>query len=424
MSRLDADIAKCFDQINHSQLLSKINTFPTCRKQIKAWLKADICDFEKHGTFPSHKGTPQGGVISPLLSNIALHGMDNRIKQYARTLKGNKSKNEKSLTLIRYADDFVILHEDLEVIKQCQKIIQEWLSQYDLKLKPEKTKICHTLKKLEDIEPGFNFLGFNIRQYPVGKHQSGKNTKGVPLGFKLLIKPSKESIKNHYDSIAETCRRYNAAPQDALICKLNSIIRGWTNYYKTVVSKESFSKLNHLTFLRLLQWAKRRHPKKPISWIVNKYWSTVGLDNWVFGDKKGNILLNHPKTKIQRHIKVKDIKSPYDGDTLYWATRKGKHPELKSSTARLLKLQKGKCNWCKLTFQDGDIIETDHITPIAMGENQKDNLQLLHKHCHDNKTRYDPIAIKKHKVKKEWEKTLKKFNKMNWIWVEDIPTLI
>ena len=350
--------------------------------------------------------------------------MDNRIKQYARTLKGNKSKNEKSLTLIRYADDFVILHEDLEVIKQCQKIIQEWLSQYDLKLKPEKTKICHTLKKLEDIEPGFNFLGFNIRQYPVGKHQSGKNTKGVPLGFKLLIKPSKESIKNHYDSIAETCRRYNAAPQDALICKLNSIIRGWTNYYKTVVSKESFSKLNHLTFLRLLQWAKRRHPKKPISWIVNKYWSTVGLDNWVFGDKKGNILLNHPKTKIQRHIKVKDIKSPYDGDTLYWATRKGKHPELKSSTARLLKLQKGKCNWCKLTFQDGDIIETDHITPIAMGENQKDNLQLLHKHCHDNKTRYDLIAIKKHKVKKEWEKTLKKFNKMNWIWVEDIPTLI
>ncbi len=135
---LDADISKCFDQINHQKLLAKINTFPKLRKQIRAWLKADICDYVKHERTPNQQGTPQGGVISPLLSNIALHGLENRIKQI------------KGASLIRYADDFVIFHENLEVLKQCQQIIREWLAQFDLELKPSKTKIVHTLNELDD----------------------------------------------------------------------------------------------------------------------------------------------------------------------------------------------------------------------------------------------------------------------------------
>jgi RNA-directed DNA polymerase len=409
---LDADIAKCFDKINHHQLLVKLNTFPTLRRQIRAWLKADICDFEKYERTSNHQGTPQGGVISPLLSNIALHGMENRIKQV------------KGASLIRYADDFVIFHENLEKLKQCQGIISEWLAQYDLEIKPEKTKIVNTLHELEDNKPGFNFLGFNVRQYPVGKYQSGRNTNGKILGFKTLIRPSKESVNRHYDLLSEICKRHNSAPQTALVVKLNPIIRGWCNYYKTVASKKTFSQVSHLTFQRLEQWAKRRHPNKPVSWIIHKYWLTIGQDNWVFGENKEKTLIQHRKIAIKRHIKVKGTKSPYDGDTLYWAKRKGSHPELKGSIAKMLKKQQGKCNWCGLTFRSEDLIETDHIIPKAIGVNLKDNLQLLHKHCHDIKTKEDLKAIKKHKVKKEWQKTLEKFNKMNWEWVDDIPTLV
>jgi RNA-directed DNA polymerase len=398
---LDADIAKCFDKINHKKLLEKLNTFPNMRRQIRAWLKAEICDYVKHEKTPNQEGTPQGGVISPLLANIALHGMEERIKEYASSWKGNKIKNKKSLSLIRFADDFVIIHENLEVIEQCRRIISDWLAEYDLEIKPEKTRIAHTLKTHNGKKPGFNFLGFNIRQYSVGKYQSGKNSLGETLGFKTLIKPNDESIKRHYNQIAEVIRKHNSAPQSALISKLNPIIRGWCNYYKTVCSKDTYSKVEHLMFLRLKRWAYRRHTNKNITWIVNKYWKTIGNDHWVFGEREGATLIKHPQTAIKRHIKVKGDSSPYNGDTIYWAKRKGSHPELKSSVARLLKKQKGKCNWCGLNFQDGDLMQTDHITSKALGgSNKNENLQLLHNHCHDEKTRYDLEAIKKHKESK------------------------
>ena len=424
---LDADIAKCFDKISHKKLLKKLNTFPKLRRQIRAWLRAEVCDFVKHERNTNHEGTPQGGVISPLLANIALHGMKMRIKEYAETLKGEKrtSKRDKrkSLSLIRYADDFVILHENLEVVEHCQNIINDWLADYDLELKPEKTRIAHTLKAHNGKKPGFNFLGFNIRQYPVGKYQSGKNN-GKILGFKTLIKPSDESIKRHYAELSEVIRRHNAAPQRALIARLNPIIRGWSNYYKTVCSKQTYSKIYHLVNKRLLQWAFRRHSNKPKHWIVRKYWKTVGGDNWVFGEKEGITLIKHPQTAIKRHTKVRGESSPYNGDKTYWATRKGNHPEVKDSIARLLKKQKGKCNWCNLTFQDGDLIEKDHTIPKAIVGNIKDNLQLLHKHCHDEKTKEDLKAIKRHKAQKEWQKYLNQFNKMKWEWIDDIPTLV
>ena len=337
---LDADIAKCFDKISHKKLLEKLNTFPKMRRQVRAWLRADICDFVKHERNPNYEGTPQGGVISPLLANIALHGMEQRIKEYAVTLKGCKRDNKISLSLIRYADDFLIIHENLEVIKQCQKIINDWLAEYDLEIKPEKTRIAHTLKTYNGEKPGFNFLGFNIRQYPVGKYQSGKNGQGKILGFKTLIKPSDESIKRHYDQLSKNISRYNSAPQNALISKLNPIIRGWCNYYKTVCSKDTYSKMKHLIVFRLTRWAYRRHPNKGKKWVINKYWKTIGNNNWVFGTEEGATLLNHTQTAIIRHTKVKGDNSPYDGNKTYWGTRKGRHPEFTDSVARLLKKQK------------------------------------------------------------------------------------
>ena len=199
---LDADIARCFDCIDHRALLTKLNTSPTIRRQVRAWLKAGVMDGQQ--LFPTSEGTPQGGCISPLLANIALHGMENRIKQAfpKRTLvkKGKYAGYQAGAALIRFADDFVILHEDITIVQRCREIISEWLKDMGLELKPSKTRLAHTLSNVEKEKPGFDFLGFTIRQFPTGKHHSGKNTQGRNLGFKTIITPSQKSIKVHYSN--------------------------------------------------------------------------------------------------------------------------------------------------------------------------------------------------------------------------------
>jgi RNA-directed DNA polymerase len=382
---LDADISKCFDRINHKALLKKINTYPTLSQLIKLWLKAGYVD-QENNLFPTNEGTPQGGAISPLLANIALHGMEERIKGFAKTLKGRKRDNENALSLIRYADDFVIIHENLEVIKTCQQIIEEWLSDIGLELKPEKTILTHTLKTTEG-KAGFEFLGFHIQQHKVGNYRSTNNTNGTPLGFTTLITPSKKNIKAHIDEIGKIIDTHKTAPQAALISKLNPIIRGWSNYYSTVVSKEIFSKLDDLIYQKLRAWAKSRG-KGSIK--KDKYWRKVGDQNWCFSTENGLTLRTHSETPIIRHIKVKGEVSPYDGDWKYWSKRKGEYPGKPTRVAKLLKRQEGKCTHCGLYFTDIDIVEVDHIVPKSLGgKDTYDNLQLLHKHCHDTKTASD-----------------------------------
>ncbi|MEM9276577.1 MAG: group II intron maturase-specific domain-containing protein, partial [Cyanobacteria bacterium P01_F01_bin.143] len=209
--------------------------------------------------------------------------------------------------------------------------------------------------------------------------------------------------------------------------KLNPIIKGWCNYYRTVCSSEMFSKLDHLVYLRLEKWANRRHSKKNKHWVRHKYWHSLGNDNWIFGisSEQNNFrLLKHTETKIIRHTKIQNTRSPYDGDANYWASRMGKHPEMKTSIAKLLKKQGGKCNWCNLHFQPGDKIECDHIVPQKAGGNSKrNNLQVLHRHCHDEKTKDDLETIRKYKAEKEWQKILKQFAAADWQWVDDIPTI-
>ena len=387
---LDADIAQCFDKINQGKLLAKMETYPTLRKQIKAWLKCGFLD--KGSLFPTEEGTPQGGCISPLLANIALHGMELAVKEYARTLKGKKAENEKALSLIRYADDFVILHENLEVIQKCQETIQNWLAEMGLELKSSKTKISHTLEEYQG-NVGFDFLGFTIRQFPVGKNQSGKNTKGIQLGFKTLIKPSSEKVKAHSNKMNQVIRQHKSSPQIALIKELNPIIRGWSNYYATVVSKKTFSSCDNITYNQLRRWAYRRHPQKSHQWVVQKYWHSEGNRNWVFStrnDQGFSQLKTHTETPIVRHVKIQGARSPFDGDLIYWSSRLGRHPELSREVTTLLKGQKGKCNHCGLVFKDEDLLEVDHIIPISRGGNNSySNKQLLHRHCHDVKTARD-----------------------------------
>src|SRR5919202_1158366 len=391
---LDADISKCFDRIDHKALLNKLNTFPTIRRQKRAWLKAGVMDNMQY--FETSEGTPQGGVISPLLANIALHGMENRIKQYADTLPTRsghgKRDNRRNLRLIRYADDFVILHEDITVVQRCGEIISERLNGMGLELKPSKTRLAHTLIQWEPEEQGFDFLGVTIQQFPVGKYHSKQ-------GFKTIITPGKQKQKVHYDQIASVIEAHKAAPQAALISRLNPIIRGWANYYATVVSKVAYSDIDDLMYQKLRAWAKRRHPRKNGEWVSRKYWQSIGGDNWVFATREEGTtplrLHNHADTPIVRHVKVKGESSPYDGNLVYWSTRMGNNPEMPSRVSKLLKKQKGKCTHCGLYFRENDVMEIDHRIPKSRGgKDSYDNWQLLHRHCHDTKTATDIAKAK------------------------------
>lgn len=397
---LDADIAKCFDRINHKALLDKLNTFPIIRRQVRAWLKAGV--MESKQLFPTSEGTPQGGVLSPLLANIALHGMEQRIKQaFPRMTEGarktwfhEKGTRFNSPQLIRYADDFVILHEDITVVTKCQEIISEWLKDIGLELKPSKTRITHTLNEYQQHKPGFDFLGFTIRQFPVGKCHSGKNPSGVRLGYKTIITPSQEKLKLHTQRLGEIVQSHKALSQAALIAHINPIIRGWSNYYSRVCSTETFRQADTNLFSQLKAWAVHRHPNKSLGWICRKYWHAEGSKNWVFKNQDELCLVKHTDTKIERHIKVKGDRSPYDGDWVYWSSRLGKHPEVNITVATLLKRQKGQCTRCGLFFKDGDLMEIDHIIPRSKGGlNNYKNLQLLHRHCHDEKTAQDIHSV-------------------------------
>ncbi|NEO53544.1 MAG: group II intron reverse transcriptase/maturase, partial [Okeania sp. SIO3B5] len=408
---LDADISKCFDRINHDALLGKIGKSPY-RRLIKQWLKSGVMDNNQF--LESVEGTPQGGVISPLLANIALHGMEERLNKFAKTLDMKRPNGRQigwqnkvqSLSLIRYADDFVILHEDIKVVVQAKTVIQEWLNQVGLELRPEKTKIAHTLEEYEGNKPGFDLLGFTIRQWKV---------KSTEQGFKTLIKPSSESIKTHYRKLADTFDKYKTASTETLIAKINPVIRGWANYFSTVVSKEVFRKMDMLLWRRLWRWVSRRHPNKSAKWVKKKYFPKVnGTRNWVLND--GRYILNqHSDVPIIRHIKVKANKSPYDGDWTYWSSRIGKHPGVRKEVTTLLKRQKNKCALCGLTFRPTDLLEVDHIKPRSEGgDNTYENKQLLHRHCHDTKTALDKKTYAEPKLQDLPE---------GYLWVDDMLIL-
>lgn len=436
---LDADIAKCFDRIDHLKLLQKLKLPGIIHRQIKAWLKSGVID---SGAFTAtSEGTPQGGVISPLLANIALHGLEQHIDMEFSTDKGKRIKGSMKrfgrivgkANIIRYADDFVVLCEELTVVQRCREIISQWLKDIGLELKPEKTRLAHTLNPelSEDGQAGFDFLGFHIQQYPVGKYRSSEDTHGRKLGFITLITPTKKASKVHSEEIGRIIRQHNNAPQAALISKLNPIIRGWANYYRFSDGKTTaeFRRQDYLLYLKLRSWAKRRSQGN-LKIALNKYWHSRNGNNWVFSTRKGKNflrLLAHSDVECSStsYVKVKGDKSLYDGDLVYWSTRMGEHPEMPSRKALLLKRQKGKCAHCNHYFQDGDLLEVDHIIPRALrGKDEYRNLQLLHRHCHDVKTHIDLINIRKNDTQKHLTKLAQEWDKVEWVWKNDMPMMI
>ncbi len=391
----DADVKGAFDNICHEALLHKLHTYPQVRHIIKGWLKAGVMDGLEFSSTKS--GTPQGGVISPLLMNIALHGME-------KAIIGEKYKYGKT-TFIRYADDFVILHADKDELQRAAEKAASWLEGIGLRLHPTKTRMTHTFHPIEG-KVGFDFLGFSIRQYPVGKTHTGKNSKGKPLGYKTLITPSKAAIKEHTRQIKDLLRKLTSAPQEQVITALNPVIRGWTNYYKGWVCTRAFSVCEYNTFRQLVQWEGKRHPGKSKAWQRERY-TILAKGSRRFGtslkDKEGKekavFLWEHTDTHHQVHRKVKGAASPYDGNLPYWAQRLKDHPLMKTEKAQLLALQKGRCPRCGLYFREEDILEIDHVIPTALGgKDDRSNKWVYHRHCHDEKTAEDMVMIAKFKA--------------------------
>lgn len=361
-------------------LLEKLHTFPSMRRAIQAWLKAGVLEGEVFT--PTEAGTPQGGPLSPLLANVALHGMEQAI-QADYPWKGKGKPKPK---LVRYADDLVVLFPTLEGTEKARTVLEQWLAEIGLELKPSKTRLVHTLMTLNEQPPGFDFLGFEIRQHQVGKYRSGKHN-GKLLGFKTIIQPSKEAIKRHREALRVVVRTGQGLSQEALIGQLNPKIRGWSRYYRSVVAKKILNDCDYHLYPLLLRWAKRRHPRKSASWIRTRYWRTIGKDHWRFATPDEYSLNNHATITIQRHVKVKGNASPFDGNLLYWVKRLNQsHPLTMSKLGALLHKQQGKCRWCELFFRENDLIEIDHITPRKDGgTDELSNLFALHRHCHDQR---------------------------------------
>jgi RNA-directed DNA polymerase len=399
---LDADISKCFDRINYQYLLDKCNTYPEMQKQIRSWLKAGIL-YSEDFAFPE-MGTPQGGIISPLLANIAMHGLRESLDKHINSLGGHRPNNRQALTYVRYADDFVLMHPDKKVLEQLKEVTQDFLKPIGLELHPTKTRIVHTLEGTEESPPGFTFLGFDIiQQRKWIRMRKAITNRTSNQTFITLITPSKESIKKHKLKVREMVRSYNGASQTRLIQKLNPIIRGWALSKRTQISSKVFQALDQYVYLHLWKWARKRHPKMSKYKLKEKYWHIVGSRNWVFGvkDKKREIsfqLQLHSKIPIQRHAKVKGTNSPFDGNLIYWATRSGRSPLIPPIKARLIKEQKGRCGICRNFFLPDDVIERDHIIPKALGgKNIRENVHAVHRYCHLNKTKFETAEIRRNR---------------------------
>ena len=326
---LDADLAAAFDKISHEHLLEAIGDFPA-REMIAGWLKAGIFEAGK-GFAPTGEGTPQGGVISPLLLNIALHGLEEAagVRYRSGTHAGETASGSPALT--RYADDLVVCCHSRQQAEQVQARLARWLAPRGLAFNEAKTRIVH-------LSEGFGFLGFSLRRYPNGK---------------LLIKPGEAAVKRFRKRLAKEFRALRGANVEAVLATIVPITRGWCAYYRTVVSTRVFAALTDYLWKLTYKWACWTHPNKPKRWIVCQYYrkfSKFRTDRWVFGNRDTGAYLPKPSwTGIVRHTLVKGGASPDDPALArYWADRRQKVKlPLNPHTTALLSRQDGRCTLCR-----------------------------------------------------------------------------
>jgi len=359
----DADISGCFDNIGHGPLLARLPVFTAT---IRRWLKAGVVELGRFS--PTDAGSPQGGIASPLLANVALDGMerlfgcewpDGRPRSPA-----HRKGIDKGISLIRYADDLVVTAPTREVLETHVKPrIEGFLRDRGLALDEAKTRIV-------EINEGFNFLGFHIRKF--GRRE------------RTLVVPQKEKVVKHLRAIKSYLDTHKQTPAGQVIRDLKPVIRGWSNYYRHVSANRTFAKVRHGQWQMLWRWAKRRHPKKPLRWVKARYFRDDGC--WTF--QAGEATLAKPDaTPITRFTKVTGRQTPYDpAHRLYWRGRmKAQVAEGTYSKQRLMlhRSQEYACALCGIRFVPGETIQIDHIiSKYRGGSDDLANKRLVHPWCH------------------------------------------
>ena len=329
------------------------------------------------GTFhPTEAGTPQGGVISPLLANIALHGME-----AALGVQHRRGQVVGPRALVRYADDFCVFCESREDAEAAQDCLEGWFKTRGLEFSSEKTRIVH-------LTEGIDFLGFHIQLYPVSTTRTG---------WKLLTTPSKKSIQKHRDQMKEEWQAVRGWSIQKILWKFNPIIRGWANYFRTGTAKATFRSLENWTYFKEVRHVKRTHPKKTKAWRQGQYWGRWNLDrhdHWVFGDKhSGQHLFKYTWFPIERHILVKGTASPDDPSLkAYWEQRaRTKANDLPPSRQKLARRQNGLCPMCRNTLFNEEELHVHHAIPRKRdGNSTYSNLQLVHLFCHQQAHAKEP----------------------------------
>ena len=356
---LEGDIKGCFDHISHEWMIANI---PMDKSVLKQFLKAGFV-FERE-LFPTEEGTPQGGVISPILANMALDGMQKALYDRFHTNRLGKDdirfKNAHKVNFIRYADDFIVTAATKEIAEEAKQIVSQFLKGRGLELSEDKTVITH-------INDGFDMLGWTFRKF----------------NGKLIVKPSKKSIKSFVASLSDTIRNHAKAwEQEVLIEKLNKQIRGWANYHQSVCASEAFAHIDYVLYELLWQWAKRRHPHKGQWWVSTRYWQRKGNRNWVFSTENKELLrVDH--IPIVRHIKIRLDANPYF-DTEYFAERKFQQGmrRLSGRFKEIWKNQKGCCYHCGMPMDIGEEREIIFKLPKALGGKEEiPNMAYVHSVC-------------------------------------------
>ena len=364
---LEGDIRACFDELSHAWMLSNI---PMDRQTLEKWLRAGYID--QHVWHPTDAGAPQGGISSPVLCNMVLDGLEQALQEAFSPTKSGGRRTQ--VHLVRYADDFIITGRTQELlIHEVQPLVERFLTQRGLELSPTKTHITH-------IAAGFDFLGTHIRKYD----------------GKLLMQPSKKSVKVVLGKIGTTIKQHLHAGAGNLLVQLNPIIRGWANYHRHMSSKETFAKVDHEVYQKLWGWAKRRHPTKSSGWIKKKYFDTSATRSWEYGGTSQRPngasytlrLARAQETPIKRHIKIQNRANPYDPE---WETyfedrvRLQMQEDLKGRRTLLYlwREQGGSCPMChqQITTESGWNIH--HLQwRVKGGKDERANLILLHPNCH------------------------------------------
>ncbi|MBO0793856.1 MAG: group II intron reverse transcriptase/maturase [Ktedonobacteraceae bacterium] len=364
---LEGDIQSCFDKISHDWLLAHI---PIEKEMLRKWLKAGY--MEKNVLHSTEEGTPQGGLISPAIANMALDGLSQYLLERFPRIR---QRNGPKVNLARYADDFVVTGASKELLEQkVQPCIETFLKERGLQLSPEKTVVTH-------IQDGFDFLGQHVRKYKNGK---------------VLTTPSKKSVKAFLKKVRGTIEKWKDSSAGYLIVKLNPMIRGWANYHRAGASSKTFHSVDNAIFQKLWWWARRRHPRKSATWVKQKYFTTKGTYNWVFTgevkDEERQTKLVHLRrasdVKIQRHTPIQGAANPFDPA---WETYFEKRLDVKTvqnltGRRRLLHLWKQQQGLCPLCNQKITKITGWHCHHVIWrskgGTNRTENLMLLHPNCH------------------------------------------